>query len=282
LSPQRPLLRLDGHGYSPGLLHKIVTAGGRLHSFADAAFARGLCGLSISARPVQQLTQEVGTELARARDEQAQKRRRRQLPPRVAVTPEVVAVAVDGGRLRTRAAGSGRGVREAQNKEDKIACLVSLTGAVHAEGPQPEPPPSFVRPRRIQRLVQQLAGQAGDPPLGAAAAPAACEAAEAPALPPPPAAPQAESWAPRRLVRTCVAGVAASSAFGPLMAAEAQRRDFSAAPRRAVVAGGPAYNWSIHRGDFADFVPIVDLLHVACYLFQTAQAAGAEAEGWPF
>jgi hypothetical protein len=79
-----------------------------------------------------------------------------------------------------------------------------------------------------------------------------------------------------------VAGVAASSAFGPLMAAEAQRRDFSAAPRRAVVAGGPAYNGSIHRGDFADFVPIVDLLHVACYLFQTAQAAGAEAEGWPF
>jgi hypothetical protein len=76
-----------------------------------------------------------------------------------------------------------------------------------------------------------------------------------------------------------VAGVAASSAFGPLMAAEAQRRDFSAAPRRA---GVPAYNGSIHRGDFADFVPIVDLLHVACYLFQTAQAAGAEAEGWPF
>src|SRR4051794_33386316 len=90
-SPQRPILRLDGHGYSPALLQKIVTAAARLHPFADAAFALGLCGLSISARHVQQLTQEVGADLAQARDEQAHKRRRRQLAPRVASTPEVVA-----------------------------------------------------------------------------------------------------------------------------------------------------------------------------------------------
>src|SRR5215831_6739830 len=80
-SPQRPILRLDGHGYSPALLQKIVTAGGRLHSFADAAFALGLSGLSISARHVQQLTHEVGTQMAQARDEQAQQRRRRELAP---------------------------------------------------------------------------------------------------------------------------------------------------------------------------------------------------------
>src|SRR5262245_4695023 len=47
-SPQRPLLRLDGHGYSPQVLQQIVTAGARLHSFADAAFALSLAGLSIS------------------------------------------------------------------------------------------------------------------------------------------------------------------------------------------------------------------------------------------
>src|SRR5439155_1539532 len=82
-----------------------------------AATALSLCDLSISARHVQQLTQEVGTDLARARDEQAGKRRRRQLSPRVAVTPEVVAVEVDGGRLRTRAPEQGRGVHEAENKE---------------------------------------------------------------------------------------------------------------------------------------------------------------------
>jgi hypothetical protein len=260
----------------------IVTAGARLHSFADAAFALGLSGLSISARHVQQLTHEVGTDLARARDEQAQQRRRRQLPARVAVPPDVVAVAVDGGRLRTRAAGSGRGVHAAENKEDKIACLVTLTRSAHAEDPQPEPPPSFVQPRRIQRLVQQVAGQAGDPIREGGAPPVEPEAAVAPATPAAAVAdPQAEPWAPKRLVRTCVASMVASQSFGPLMAAEAQRRDFFAARRRAFVADGCAYNWSIHRGYFADFVPIVDFLHVVCYLFKTAQAAAAESERWP-
>jgi len=130
-------------------LQKIVSAGARLGSFADAAFALGLCGLSISARHVQELTEEVGTDLARQRDEQAHKRRRRELSPRVATTPEVVAVEVDGGRLRTRAPDAGPGVHGSENKENKIACLVTLTDVEHAEDPQPEPPPSFVQPRRI-------------------------------------------------------------------------------------------------------------------------------------
>src|SRR6478672_4784879 len=86
---------------------------------------------------------------------------------------------------------------------------------------------------------------------------------------------------PQRLVRTCLASMVNSRAFGPLMAAEAQSRDFYAARRRAFVADGQAYNWSIQRGYFADFVPIVDLLHVVCYLFKAAQGVAAEAERWP-
>jgi len=239
-SPQRPILRLDGHGYSPALLQKIVTAGARWHSFADAAFALGLSGLSISARHVQQLTQEIGTDLAQARDEQAQKRRRRELSPRVATTPEVVEV--DGGRLRTRAADSGRGVHAAENKEDKIACLVTLTSVVHAEDPQPEPPPSFVQPRRIQRLVQQMAGQASDALAGADTTPTALAADEEAATPTASVLDaEAEPWSPRQLVRTCVASLVASRSFGPLMAA-AQSRDFYAAQRRSFVADGQAYN----------------------------------------
>jgi hypothetical protein len=276
-SPQRPILRLDGHGYSPALLQKIVTAGARLGSFADAAFALGLSGLSISARHVQQLTHEVGADLARVRDADVAKRWHRDLAPRVAVTPEVVAVEVDGGRLRTRATDGRRGVHEAETKEDKIACLVTVRSVAHVEDPQPEPPPSFVQPRRIQRLVQQMAGQASDPLAAGEEAPAEPDADEAVSV----LSPDAEPWSPKRLVRTCVASMAASRSFGPLVAAEAQRRDFYAARRRAFVADGQAYNWSIHRGYFPDFVPIVDLLHVVCYLFKAAQAVAAEAERWP-
>lgn len=258
-------------------MQAIVTAGARLHSFADAAFALGLAGVTISAKHVQQLTLEVGTALAKARDAQAEARRRRALPPRVAAAPAVVAVEVDGGRLRTRATGRGPGVHAAEGKEDKVACLVTLTDVARGADPCPEPPESFVEPRRVQRLVQQMAGRAGEAPAAGDAPPPSEPAAGAGGS----AAPDAEPWSPRRRVRTCVASLSDSRSFGPLMAAEAQSRNFYAAARRAFVADGQAYNWAIHRGYFPDFVPVVDLLHVVCYLFGAAQAAGAEGGRWP-
>jgi hypothetical protein len=280
-SPLRPRLRLDGHGYSPAVLEQIVTAAARLDSFADAAFAVGLTGLSISPRHVRQLTYEVGTELARQRDAQAQQRRRRQLKPRVGQTPAAVVVEVDGGRLRTRARGAGRGVHQAENQEDKIACLATLESVEHSADPRPEPPASFLQPRRVQRLVQQMAGQAGE--LGS----------DDPAVAGPPPAPdngvavepaagggvEDESWAPKKRTRTCVASMAASRSFGPMVAGEAQARDFYAAGRRAFVADGLAYNWSIQEGYFPDFVAIVDFLHVLCYLYKAAYGLGVD-EGW--
>jgi hypothetical protein len=256
----------------------IVEAGGRL-SFADAAFAVSLTGLQISPRHLQHLTELVGAELATARDEQALARRRRQLGPRVAATPAVVAVEVDGGRLRTRAPGCGPGVHQAEPKEDKIACLVSLRSDTHPHDPQPEPPPSFVEPRRVQRLVRQIKGLPGGQP--AAAAPAADAHASAVTEPPPAVMEPAYPAAPKRLVRTCLASMQDSRAFGPLVAAEAQSRDFYQAARRAFVADGQAYNWAIHKGYFADFEAIADFLHVLCYLYLAAWAVGSqEAERW--
>src|SRR5439155_9627605 len=126
-SPQRPLLRLDAHGYSPAVLQMIVKAGGRL-SFADAAFALGLAGVAISPRHIQHLTELIGGELAAAGAAQAVAHRRRQLDPQGdPPPPHVVAAAeVDGGKLRTRAPGCGPGVHQAQYQEAKIACLLSL------------------------------------------------------------------------------------------------------------------------------------------------------------
>jgi hypothetical protein len=263
------------------VLEQIVTAAARLDSFADAAFAVGLTGLSISPRHVQQLTDEVGAELARQRDDKAAQRRRRQLKPRVGQTPAAVAVEVDGGRVRTRATGKGRGVHQAENKEDKIACLATLDSVEHSVDPQPEPPASFLQPRRVQRLVQQMAGQAGEPSRDDP------EVAQQPTLREDGTAVESlpvgsvadEPWAPKRRIRTCVASMAESRSFGPLVAGEAQARDFYAAQRRAFVADGLAYNWSIQEGYFPDFEPIVDLLHVLCYLYKAAYGLGADEAG---
>ncbi|MDY3559883.1 LysR family transcriptional regulator, partial [Gemmata sp. JC673] len=53
------------------------------------------------------------------------------------------------------------------------------------------------------------------------------------------------------------------------------------APRRAFVADGSAYDWSIHQGYFDTFEPIVDFLHAVCYVFSSAAAVPPdEASGW--
>jgi hypothetical protein len=251
----------------------IAEAAGRLGSFVDAAYALSLAGLPISPQHVRTLAQEVGNDLARQRDAQAAQGRRR-VPARVGQTPELVAVEVDGGRLRTRAADAGPGVHAVENKEDKVACLVTLTGQVYPQDPQPEPPPSFLQPRRVERLVRQMAGQAGEslPTEGDIPEEAAGAAAPAPA-------PATEPWAPRKRLRTCVASMADCHAFGRMVAVEAQARDFYRAARRAFVGDGAAYNWALQQKHFADFEPIVDLLHVLCYVYAAAWSVGPDAVG---
>ena len=121
---------------------------------------RSKCRRSISAKVRFGACHELGQELIAERDRKVIEHRRRQLAARTSVIPEAVVAEVDGGRIRTRAADSAPGVHDAQNKEDKVACLTTLSSTTFASDPQPEPPESFRCPRRIQRLVQQMKGQA--------------------------------------------------------------------------------------------------------------------------
>jgi hypothetical protein len=268
-------LGLDEHAYSSSVVEQIITAAARFSSFRDATFAIQMAKIAIGESQVRRLAHEVGQELIAARDRKVIEQRRRQLPARTAVIPEAVVVEVDGGRLRTRAADAAPGVHDAQNKEDKVACLATLTRPLFARDPQPEPPESFRCPRRVQRLVQQMKGQAGEailPEIGDESLDPEAKRTEAEAT---------ERWSPKRLVRTCVASLETSASFGPMMAAEAQERHFYDAPRRAFVADGAAYNWAIWQGYFATFVPIVDFLHVLCYVYSSARAVSAdESSGW--
>ena len=229
--------------------------------------------MRLTGRHVQRLTQEVGADLARRRDEQAERYRRRDLP--AAAAPPVAVVEVDGGRLGTRRSGAGPGVHEPQAKEDKIACLVSVRSDVHAADPQPEPPAAFRDARRVARLVRQFQGQT--PPADEGEATTDAATAEV--------APTADAGdrpgKPERLVRTCVAGMGDSRAFGPTAAAEAQARGFYDAPRQAFLGDGRQYNWRIQRAYFPHFEAVADFLHVLCYLYRGAGAVGAdEAARW--
>jgi hypothetical protein len=266
---------LDEHGYSPSVIQQVIKAAGRFSSFRDATDAVRMAGINISETQVRRLAREVGAELITQRNQKVTAHRRRQLATRTAVVPEAVVVEVDGGRIRTRAADAGRGVHDAQNKEDKIAALATLRGPKFTTDPCPEPPLPFQCPRRVQRLVNQMKGAAGaDDPQGIPE-----ESTNTPA--PAPRSCGRQRWSPERVVMTCVASMETSASFGPMVAAEAQERGFYRASRRAFVADGSAYNWSIQRGYFADFEPITDFLHVLCYVYSSARAVRAdEASGW--
>jgi hypothetical protein len=254
----------------------IAKAAGRLPSAEAAAFALELADIDVSARHVQRIALEIGAELVRKRDEKVIQQRRRELPVGVAAAPEAVAVEVDGGRVRTRAVGKGPGVHEQQNKEDKVAALVTLSIQEYPTDPRPEPPESFLEPRRARRLVRQMQGQAGDRPqeeekqedASTAGQPEGSSAAQG----------DEDRTSPQKRVRTCLASRAASREFGPMMAAEAQERGFYRARKRAFLGDGAAYNWTIHRGYFPDFEPIADFLHVLCYVYLAAWAVGPDEQ----
>jgi hypothetical protein len=229
--PQRPHLCLDGHGYSPALLHRIVAAGGEAKSFAQAARLLNLLAeLPLSSRHVGRLTAEIGAELQARQHAHATAYQRRQLAPAVPQTPRAVVVEVDGGRVQTRTPDAGAGVHAPHWREDQVACLATLHSAAQEADPHPAVPPCYVDPEAVGKSVQQLPAQ------GSAAT--AREAATTAPVPTAATAAAAPRWQPVRLVRTVVATLPNSAAFGPLVAGEAQRRGFFAAERAAVVADG--------------------------------------------
>jgi hypothetical protein len=269
-------------------LHKIVGAAAQVKSHEVAAKVLELVGeLSISGRHINRLTEEIGTELAAQRDRATEDyvHHRRQPPSEPA--PAVVAIALDGGRIMTRATGQGAGVHGPQWKEDKVACLLALEGETFAADPHPEPPRCFLDAPRVDRLVREIQAHHGPrqenelPQLAelrlgqeAVPSPPSDDAADAPNKP---------VWPPRRTEagRTCVGTMQDSAAFGKTVAAEAYRRNFQGAARGALLGDGGTWIWTLHGKWFRWLTPVADFVHPLTYLYVTATALAASvAERW--
>ena len=74
-----------------------------------------------------------------------------------------------------------------------------------------------------------------------------------------------------------MASLESSDDFGPMVAAEAQRRNFFAAQARAFLGDGGAWIWTLHRTYFPTFEPIVDFVHVLTHVYLAARAIGGSA-----
>jgi hypothetical protein len=227
-----------------------------------------LAEVSISGRHVGRLTEAIGAEMVVERDKQAEAHRTRKLTAQVPNTPAVVAVEVDGGRYQRRTEGLGCGARDPHWREDKVACLVTLSSNAHEIDPQPEPPDCFLDREYVRDMTQCPRGEQSQPPDE-----------DTPSVSGP--EPEVIDWQPKRLLRTCVATTQDSEAFGRLVGAEAKARNFEAATRCAFVADGQAYNWAIQKRWFASYVPVVDFIHVLGHVWQaTSATGGSEVEQW--
>ena len=235
------MLKLDEHGYSPTILHHILYATAEVKSHNKAAkMLDVLDDVPISGRHVNRLAEEIGLEMAAQRDRAVEDFVHHRRQPPTAAAAAVAVIGLDGGRVLTRASGQGTGVHGQGWKEDKVACLQTMTGATFSVDPHPEPPRCFLDAPKVDQMVRdiqanhgtrqenelpQLAelglGKATTPgPLG----PAAANEAQ-PKTPP--------VWPPKRSEdsRTCVATMQDCHAFGKMVAAEAYRRNFHAAAR---------------------------------------------------
>ena len=249
-----------------------VRRGGKAASFAEASNdLKELAEVSISPTHVRRLCERVGAEWAAARDAEVQAFRERRLPPTVEAVPTVAVSVRDDFRLHALAEGSGRGVTDRHWCETKVACCLTLSSTEKAIDPQPEPPAKFLETATVARLAAEIKSRrsAGHGPRRAAA-----EKSEKK----PRRQRSRRRRGPKKLVRTVVASLEKSDAFGYHVAAEVQRRRLGEARRKACVCDGSHWNWAIFAMHLLPwgFVGILDFIHLVSYLYETAQI-GADA-----
>ena len=260
------------------MIRKIVHSAAREPSFREAAEALAdLAEVSISSRQLDRIAHEVGEQLQTDRDQRRDQHQAGTLKPCVATRPALAVVEVDGGRLQIRGEGEGPGAHAAAWREDKVAILATMAHTPSECDPEPELPECF----RDRTFVEKVIGAIGGTGSMGVSSPST-EPQTSVTEPVPVAAKSAETEprsVPELRVRTYVATTASVDEFGPMVAAEACRRNFPAAAASAFLGDGSPWIWGLHRLHFPTAVAILDFLHALTHLFVAAKHATADVEG---
>lgn len=274
-------MEIGTEGYSPKILEKIEYAGANAVSFKQAQqHLKILADLEMSSRHLEDLTERFGAEREKKRDAEAELMKEDTLEVKVLNRPEVCAVYVDAGKAQTRQEdeGKGPGVRGQAWVDTKVACLVTYQAKEHAEDPQPEVPRRLMDRQTVKEICRQMAlihgkSQESSPKPSK---PRACEVKE-----------QQETESipkPDPLVRTAVATQKKIEEFGWMVAAEARKRGFYEAKRKAFVGDGG--NWIDPFGalHFPGWTQVLDFMHGMSHLYGGASAAYGKdtKEAWGF
>lgn len=272
------MLKVDQREYTPLVIDKLVFAGASLKSAKKASRAvLKLAGIKISGMEIMRVTEQIGQELLEHREREAALQQRRELPATNEQPVQIACVEVDGGRIRTRAAGNGAGVHDQAWKETKVAALWRMEGQTFDHDPHPEPPASFLDQQHVPRMVREIKRQRSEQharheesseKTGLDLLAGASSRDEARTL---------RCWPPKRVFRTAVVTLKDVYGFGPLVAAAAQQRGFYDAPRQVFLGDGDHKNWTLQKLHFPLFTAITDFVHPVTYLYD---AAGAVTNSW--
>jgi hypothetical protein len=257
---------------TPKILQKMVWAGSNLSSYEMAEEAmRELGGVSISLKRIRRVVGQVGDERVVEREAAVERFKEMDLPKQqigsTAIDPPQIAVtAMDGGRYQRRDhfGEKDRPAREKHWREDKVGCLLSMSGEMHKNDPTPELPEWLATSSAVAELAK-MAEKQGVPDVSEPMESLAAITPEEASYP-----------SPKLVSREVVASSAEAESFGWQLAARAWQRGFPSAERQAFVADGAHANWTIQRRHFSHATPILDLMHALSYAFSAALAVPEE------
>ena len=225
-SPQRTKLGFDSRESTPGVKRQVVLLNAETRSLKKASKTREqLTGLNVSTNTIERICLDLGEDLEWiAQDDW------KTVLTGENVVPNLAIVSCDGGTIQTRQPDCGP-----------------------ETDPEPQPPECFVTPNHVAKLTEQAKTkeETGDKGIQSEKNRSSKRNSKKPKKVRP-------KHKPKRILRTVLSSIKNSSAFGSQMAKEANRRRFAEASRKAFVADGQSYNWSIHEAHFRDYTPILD------------------------
>jgi hypothetical protein len=253
---------------TPKILQKMVWAGSNLGSYEMAENAmRELAGARVSLKRIRRAVGQIGNDRVAERKAAVARFKEMDLPKQQigssAVDPPQIAVTMmDGGRYQRRDhfGEKDRPAREKHWREDKVGCLLSMTGEMRQNDPTPELPAWLATSSAVAELAKMAEKQG------------VSDVSEPPESPATEMPDEACYPSPKLISREVVASGAEAEAFGWQLAARAWQQGFPSAERQAFVADGAHVNWTIQRKHFSHATPILDLMHALSYAFSAAQA----------
>lgn len=295
---------------SASLQEKVSYLGTLLQSFPDGEKAiRKLLETMLGRKRIERLTERIGAERVAERDAEVERFENLTLTEKLAGPegvdpPEAAVVMDDGGRFQKTAANAESKTHWHEYKAGLCASLEGRPDDVpageDAPDPLPDVPTFLLNLEQMETLTHEIGRKAADVPEPddevdefleddrvaleevsgleqleelVAAADKPHEETSTKKLP----------LSPKVRERDVVATSRNSEAFGVQLAARAWSLGLFQAKRKAYVADGGSWLWTIWERHFKpfEFVPILDLIHAVTYLYAAATAGRSMKEGGP-